>query len=242
MDNKQIKNLLIFAGVGVGLYFILKSERGGSKVSGAGTNLSDNVKNKYNYYRVIQQRYDQGWEDVSYYESNSAGILNKENRELLNHDLKEYRLMGYPTRVVDRKEKRGLSDKGLSDGKKRNIKFIVKAMEWRDKTYGNSYFKAIIQDAKTGEKIAEVPFQYGYGDHYQDVVLQKLAELKKIPAKYRGKHESGAGKWYMYERENNYPIYWDMKRDQKKKDVKNLSDYSGQQDLFSDLDGNKRSA
>lgn len=68
---------------------------------------------KYNYLKVIQQHYGQGWEDVSEYEANSAGIpkelcdkLTDKGRKqsLLSHDLKEYRLTGYPTRVIFRKE------------------------------------------------------------------------------------------------------------------------------------------
>jgi len=60
--------------------------------------------NKYTYLKVIQQNYGQGWEDVSEYETNSQGIT--KDSELLKHDLKEYRLMGYPTRVIQRKELR----------------------------------------------------------------------------------------------------------------------------------------
>jgi len=58
--------------------------------------------NKYNYLKVIQQNYGQGWEDVSEYETNSQGVTKDSN--LLKHDLKEYRLMGYNTRVIKRKE------------------------------------------------------------------------------------------------------------------------------------------
>ncbi len=60
--------------------------------------------NKYTYYKVIQQHYGQGWEDASDYETNSQYYHNKEQRELLKHDKKEYELMGYPTRVINRKE------------------------------------------------------------------------------------------------------------------------------------------
>ena len=60
--------------------------------------------NKYTYLKVIQQNYGQGWEDVSEYETNSQFIT--KDRELLKHDLKEYRLTGYPTRVIQRKELR----------------------------------------------------------------------------------------------------------------------------------------
>ena len=76
--------------------------------------------NKYNYLNVIQQNYGQGWEDVSEYEADSVGkcigdslhsgkfITLKTGRvielTLLLHDLKEYRLTGYATRVIFRKE------------------------------------------------------------------------------------------------------------------------------------------
>lgn len=69
---------------------------------------------KYNYLKVIQQNYGQGWEDVSEYETNSTGtpkeytdkIVGNYGRKLslLAHDLREYRLIGYPTRVIFRKE------------------------------------------------------------------------------------------------------------------------------------------
>jgi hypothetical protein len=73
--------------------------------------------NKYTYYKVIQQWYGQGWEDVSSYETKSdynsteksgSFVTTKSGKRrettLLAHDLKEYRLTGYPTRVISRKE------------------------------------------------------------------------------------------------------------------------------------------
>ena len=60
-------------------------------------------KNKYTYYKVIQQYYG-GWEDVSHYETDSTFEAKIETRRLLKHDLAEYRLMGYATRVIRRKE------------------------------------------------------------------------------------------------------------------------------------------
>lgn len=72
---------------------------------------------KYNYLKVIQQNYGQGFEDVSEYETDSIGTniemsgkfkTLKSGRQvelsLLNHDLKEYKLLGYPTRVIRRRE------------------------------------------------------------------------------------------------------------------------------------------
>ena len=59
------------------------------------------MKNKYKYLKVIQQYYN-SWEDVSEYETNSKGITI--DKPLLSHDLKEYKLTGYLTRVIQRKE------------------------------------------------------------------------------------------------------------------------------------------
>ena len=51
---------------------------------------------KYKQIKVIQQNYGSwGWEDVSEYD--------KDDRVNLLHDVKEYRMMGYPTRVITRR-------------------------------------------------------------------------------------------------------------------------------------------
>lgn len=72
--------------------------------------------NKYNYTKVIQQNYGCGWEDASSYETDSTGTPKekviekypsgkwKYSTSLLMKDLKEYKLLGYPTRVIKRKE------------------------------------------------------------------------------------------------------------------------------------------
>lgn len=68
--------------------------------------------NKYTYLKVIQQNYGKGWEDVSEYETDSYGvpvekvqsINSRGTQSLLIHDYKEYKLLGYPTRVVKRKQ------------------------------------------------------------------------------------------------------------------------------------------
>jgi hypothetical protein len=72
---------------------------------------------KYTYYNVIQQNYGFGWEDVSFYETNSQYInfeksgkkyIDSKGKEreysLVGHDLKEYRFTVYPTRLINRKE------------------------------------------------------------------------------------------------------------------------------------------
>lgn len=56
------------------------------------------MSNKYLYLMIIQQNYGYryGWEDVSEYDE-------KTEYEDWRHDIKEYRLMGYPTRTIRRR-------------------------------------------------------------------------------------------------------------------------------------------
>ena len=82
------------------------------------TNNKMKNQNKYNYLNVIQQNYGQGWEDVSEYEATSQGVSvetfyttspspitgRKVKISLCRHDFKKYCLMGYPTRIIFRKE------------------------------------------------------------------------------------------------------------------------------------------
>ena len=58
------------------------------------------MSNKFKYLLVIQQYYDKsyGWEDVSEYDKRT------EYKDW-KHDVKEYKLMGYPTRTINRRIK-----------------------------------------------------------------------------------------------------------------------------------------
>lgn len=60
--------------------------------------------NKYKYIKVIQQYYatGYGWEDVSEYETDSKG--RSKDKLVFVNDLKNYRLLGYATRVIKRRE------------------------------------------------------------------------------------------------------------------------------------------
>lgn len=50
----------------------------------------------------------------------------------------------------------------------------INARRWFQKSYGNTYFTAdIIVD---GELVHELPFQYGYGEHYLDMANEWLDE------------------------------------------------------------------
>ncbi len=64
------------------------------------------TSNKYEYYKVIQQNWGNGWDDVDQYWSNSKGeLLNPADIRAFKDNLKAYRLnQPVPTRVVFRKE------------------------------------------------------------------------------------------------------------------------------------------
>ena len=82
-------------------------------------------------------------------------------------------------------------------GRKAKIKTIdINAKEWFDKINGNSYFSGSITinyKMKT-EKIFDIPFQYGYGDHYRDVALKTLIK--------NGYFKNVDKTWDLYEKQN----------------------------------------
>ena len=58
----------------------------------------------------------------------------------------------------------------------------IQAREWFDKLNGNSYFSATVTvnyGMKTA-KIIELPFQYGYGDHYKDMAFKEIEKELKL--------------------------------------------------------------
>ncbi len=52
----------------------------------------------------------------------------------------------------------------------------IVALEWFDKVNGNSYFSATItvNYGMKSQKIFNLPFQYGYGNQYQESCFQEL--------------------------------------------------------------------
>ena len=81
------------------------------------TNTQTQTETKYKYFLVIQQDCGFGWEDSSFYPCNSQGIATEMSHEfrtlksgtklplsLHDHDLREYRLTGYWTRSILRRE------------------------------------------------------------------------------------------------------------------------------------------
>lgn len=62
--------------------------------------------NKYNYYKVIQGNYGQGWNDEDFHECDNTGFIRtKEARDALKTNLKAYRENGDGSyHVITRKE------------------------------------------------------------------------------------------------------------------------------------------
>jgi len=63
---------------------------------------------KHVYYLVIQQYCGGGWYDADFYECNSTGrLVNNIERGEFRRVKGEYILMGYPIRVIKRRELNG---------------------------------------------------------------------------------------------------------------------------------------
>ena len=79
----------------------------------------------------------------------------------------------------------------------------INASEWFDKVNGNSYFSTVItlNFGMKSKKTINIPFEYGYGDHYIDVCNQKLIDLGYINT-VRNETGSYTPLW-QYTRDNN---------------------------------------
>ena len=86
----------------------------------------------------------------------------------------------------------------------RKIKFVANAVRWFDRTNGNTYHSVRITRCSDG-KVIVCPFEYGYGDQYKATALVEMCKAKMLPVKYRGE-----GQYWRFERENGYPIEWNV--------------------------------
>jgi hypothetical protein len=99
----------------------------------------------------------------------------------------------------------------------KTIKTIdVNAKEWFDKVNGNSYFAATItiNYGMDDEETINLPFQYGYGDHYRDMAFE---ELKK--AGYFANVPDNESYWRVY-KENNIIARHSKQENCKKRDLR----------------------
>jgi hypothetical protein len=85
----------------------------------------------------------------------------------------------------------------------KSIKFICNAVKWFDKVNGNTYHSVKVIRCKDNKTICG-KFQYGYGEHYRHTALIEMIKTKWLPKKYNQDN------YYLFERENKYPIYWNV--------------------------------
>jgi hypothetical protein len=62
----------------------------------------------------------------------------------------------------------------------------INAKEWFDKVNGNSYFSAeiVVNYGMNDSQTIKLPFQYGYGDHYQYMAIEELQKQGLTDKKY----------------------------------------------------------
>ena len=63
---------------------------------------------------------------------------------------------------------------------------VIVGRRWFQRTYGNTYFSAVAY--LDGKQVAQIDFEYGYGDHYADEMTTKLENLDLIPKRVANPH------------------------------------------------------
>ncbi len=95
----------------------------------------------------------------------------------------------------------------------------INAKEWFDKANGNSYFSGVVtvNFGMKNQKEYEMPFQYGYGDHYIDMGNQLMIKAGLIKS-IRNSNGSYTALW-RYCRENNIILRTNKQENCKKRDL-----------------------
>jgi hypothetical protein len=93
----------------------------------------------------------------------------------------------------------------------------IQALTWFDKVNGNSYFSALITlDYGTeNEKTIKLPFQYGYGEQYEQETKAVLTEHNYISANY-------GQSLYSYCKDNGIILRSSNRKNCLKRELKNL--------------------
>lgn len=73
----------------------------------------------------------------------------------------------------------------------------ITALEWFDKINGNSYFAGTvtINYGLPDSRSFNMPFQYGYGDHYKDIAAKVLEQDNQLPGYVHNKNGSTERLW-----------------------------------------------
>lgn len=81
---------------------------------------------------------------------------------------------------------------------KSKIKTIdITALEWFDSVNGNSYFagSVTVNFGMPGAQTINLPYQYGYGDHYKDIAFKALETAKIITDREHNSNGSAEELW-----------------------------------------------
>ena len=98
----------------------------------------------------------------------------------------------------------------------KKINFVATVVRWFDKVNGNTYHSVKIERTKDGKILKSSPVIYGYGDHYRQTALDLMIEHNWIDQKYKGSN-------YLFERENNYCISWNVTNGLKREMKENVT-------------------
>jgi len=93
--------------------------------------------------------------------------------------------------------------------------FTVDALRCFESRNGNSYHACLITRHEDGAQI-KCPFTYGYGSQYEQTALEAMLKAGWIDASY-------TDKYWMYDRENGYPILWSVRDALRKRDLISLA-------------------
>ncbi len=110
------------------------------------------------------------------------------------------------------------------------IHFVCNAVKWFDKVNGNTYHSVRITRISDGKVICH-EWTYGYNEHYRQTALQTMFKAGWLD-NYLRKHEPiknlkpeerhyTENNLSMFERENNYPIMWNVSEGLKRDMVAN---------------------
>jgi hypothetical protein len=83
--------------------------------------------------------------------------------------------------------------------------YTVLARRWFERTNGNTYHAVRVTRHADGATI-RTPMTYGYGDHYRQTALEAMDRAGWLPTEYSG----DTRKRMSYDRENDYPIIWNV--------------------------------
>ncbi len=95
-------------------------------------------------------------------------------------------------------------------------RFTCNAVKWFDKVNGNTYHSVKVVNNLNG-KVIVAPFQYGYGEQYRHTALDVMLRAgwfnnikRKTDSLPCGKVDYTRETVYLFERENKYPILWNV--------------------------------